>query len=307
MPSRFAALDAAYPSFSGEEPLSRRVDALQDYNFKLLEYLRYILRNLGPENMNTEEVEEWIREVAPPVDEETVVDAARQIIETSTVIADELYASYGAIADLVVDELRTDYKRAANYLYGDTSDINYIHIHDEQINFVTGTVKTSSGTPLTEQLHHGSRYFYWLDSSKTKMTSSEVTAWPVMVYQYDELLKAQFAYVRESGNYVPVLTLGAGDENGRNKGYFHKSADGLDILYTATSGSVIGLKALASGYLDLYGVRRTTSLDFSSFPLGYFQAVMDGNLAVNYGVDFDANGDPVRIYDSTHSMDVTWW
>ena len=75
MPSRFAALDAAYPSFSGEEPLSRRVDALMDYNFKLLEYLRYILRNLGPENMNTAEVEDWIREIAPPADEETITEA----------------------------------------------------------------------------------------------------------------------------------------------------------------------------------------------------------------------------------------
>lgn len=328
MPSQFASLDTGFPSFTGHESTEEKVEALYSYTFMLLENLRYILRNLGPENFNTAEMEQWLagEQQEPLIDEEEleekieeaveekVEETLPEVIRTTKIVTNELYAQYGAIADLVVDELRTDYRRAAKYLSGDTSNIDYIHIHDEEISFITGTVKRENGVPLTEQLHHGNRYFCWTDALRQEMTSTEVTLWPVIVYQYDEAVKGRFYFIEEAdrqGNVykVPMLKLGQGSDAGgiNNTARIVKHTEGLDILYNTTVGTVIGLKAIASGFLDLYGVRRTTDLDLQHFPMGFFQAVLDGNIAVNYGVDFDANGDPVRIYDSAHSMDVTWW
>ena len=249
------------------------------------------------------------------------------------VFTDSLYAEQGDVAELTVDRLSTS-RRVRLYNLQNTGDDNYVEIQDNYLRFVTGTPIEDSqnpGTYLTEQATN--RYgnpLYWseipvsynsqgypLDEGGTQIYATTDQPVPgegealddykVMVYQYTELIKAQFAFEQESGTYVPILTIGAGDENGRNQGYIHKSATGLDILYSPTSGSNIGIKALAQGFLDLYGVRRTTSLDLHNFPSGFFQAVMDGGISVNYGVEFDSNGDPVRIYDSAHSMDVTWW
>lgn len=256
-----------------------------------------------------------------PLKGDYVFDGA---LGADAVFTDSLYAEQGDIAELTVDRLSTS-KRVRLYNLQNTSDDNYIMIQDNYLKFMTGTViedENDPGTYLTEQATN--RYnqgLYWqrepdsynaqgypLDEDGAQIyATTDVTDWPVMVYQYDELVKAQFAFESESGTYVPILTLGAGDENGRNKGFIHKSADGLDITYIPTAGGSIGLYALASGYLELHGVRRATDLDLTSFLLGYFQVTMDGNVAVNYGVDFDASGNPVRIYDSTHSMDVTWW
>ena len=52
MPSGFSALDTGFPAFTGGETLEQKVDVLYDYTFLLLENLRYILRNLSPENFN---------------------------------------------------------------------------------------------------------------------------------------------------------------------------------------------------------------------------------------------------------------
>ena len=256
-----------------------------------------------------------------PVKGDYVFDGA---LGADAVFTDSLYAEQGDIAELTVDRLSTS-KRVRLYNLQNTADDNFIEVQDNYQRFITGSVienEENPGTYLTEQATNRSgQGLYWqrepdsynaqgypLDEDGEQIyATTDQTSWPVMVYQYTELVKAQFAFEQESGNYVPILTLGAGDENGRNKGFIHKSVDGLDITYTPTAGGSIGLKALASGYLELHGIRRTTSLDLSNFDLGYFQAIMDGNLAVNYGVDFDGNGDPVRIYDSTHSMDVTWW
>ena len=79
---------------------------------------------------------------------------------SNTTITNNLYATYGDIAELTVDKLRTDYKKAQMYLNSDKSDVNYISIHDETISFITATA--GSGT---EQLTDGYRVFYWTDDS----------------------------------------------------------------------------------------------------------------------------------------------
>ena len=261
MPSALMTLDTGRPSFSGRETTEQKVEALNNYVYMLLENLRYLLRNLGPENLNSEEMEQWLEEHVPT-----------PVIEADSVYTDELYASYGEVADLVVDRLRTDYIRAGNFLNGDTGDINYIYIHDEVIEYRTAHYEGGGYT----QLSWGGRTFYWTDETKTRMTSLTATDWPVYVYRYTELVKAKFAFqaITEDGTvtWYPVLRLGAGDGSGNNVAAITKHKNGLDIILTAANGQPVGIKASAvTGKLTLLGYEGTgywfgTSDAYSALP-----------------------------------------
>lgn len=249
------------------------------------------------------------------------------------VFTDSLYAEQGDIAELTVDRLSTS-KRVRLYNKQDTGDDNYIEIQDNYLKFITGSVKydtTDPTAPLTEQatnryneplywqaipdsynaqgypLDEDGRQIYATTDVPTPGEGETLDDYKVMVYQYTELVKAQFAFEQESGTYVPILTLGAGDNNGFNKGLIHKSVSGLDILYSATSGYNIGLQALATGFLELYGLRKPTELDFSLWDSGYFTEYVDGNIQHGYYIDFDGSGRPVKFTDGDgHETDVVW-
>ena len=49
MPTQFAALDTGFPTFTGEESTEQKVDALHNYTYMLLEYLRYVLLHEHPD------------------------------------------------------------------------------------------------------------------------------------------------------------------------------------------------------------------------------------------------------------------
>ena len=304
MPGTFSSIDSGFPAFSGGESLERKVAALYDYTFLLLENLHYILRNLGPENLNEADTLDWI---GRNIQANTIV--------SNTVITNELYSEFGAIADLVVDELRTDYQKAQRYLNGNTGALDYLHIHDEEIDYITGTVKLGTGdVPLTEQLHHGTRYFWWTDAGMTQMTSTEQTAWPVTVYQYDELVKSSYRFEElTSGGVtvkVPVMIFGAGLGNAqdpdRGKGFLRKNTDSFDLWLTNSQGQQRGI-FIGDSYTDLVGLRKTTELDFSGWDNGSFTETLDGNLTETYSVTFDTNGYPVKITDgSGHETEVVW-
>lgn len=311
MPTQFATLDNGFPSFTGRESTEQKVDALYNYVFLLLENLRYILRNLSPENFNEAEMEEWGDEIVA----NTIIN--NKII-SNTVITNELYSQYGAIADLVVDELRTDYQKAARYLAGNQSALDYLHIHDEEINFISGTVKISGGTPLTEQLHHGSRYFWWTDAARTQMTSMEPTPYPVVVYQYDELVKGTYRFddVTEGSvtTKIPELVFGAGygmqEDADRGKGFLRKNPNSFDLWLVNRFGVRQGLfigDPTGGGYTDIVGLRKPTELDFSGWDAGTFTETMDGGMEATFSIDFDAQDRPVKFTDGDgHETVVTW-
>lgn len=306
MPTEFAALDTGFPSFTGRESTEQKVTALHNYVFMLLENLRYLLRNLSPEaNFNEADRKAWEEEIRAGV------------VVSNTVITNELYADYGAIADLVVDELRTDYQKAAMYLAGNTSPLDYLHIHDEEINFITGTVAREDDTPLTEQLHHGDRYFWWTDGSYTQMTSLEETTWPVIVYQYNELVKGTYRFddVTEEGitTKIPELIFGAGygsTDPDRGKGFLRKNRNSFDLWLLNRNGEKRGIfigDPSGGGYTDIVGLRKPTELDFSDWDNGSFTAYFDGDKVESWEVDFDANDRPVKFTDSGgHETVVTW-
>ena len=296
MPDAFFVSDSSLPDLKRISGTDAKLEAVQNYLFLLLENLRWLLRNLSPENFNETEMTDWIGKT---VKAETVI--------SNTVITNELYSEYGAIADLTVDSLRTDYRRAQRYLAGDTTPLDYLRIHDELIEFVTAE---TDGTQ-TEQLAVNGRVFYWTDSTMTQMTSERVTAYPVMVYTYTEDVKGAFRFenVTHHGQTVkvPVLTLGAGDEQGRNYATLYKGTQGLEILYNDSSGKNIGMTCGRTGYTDLYGLRKPTELDFSGWDIGAFTETLDGNQLNVLTITFDANDRPVKFTDASgHETAVVW-
>jgi len=234
-----------------------------------------------------------------------------QISQVSeTTIVQELYSSYGDVADLTVDSLRTDYRRAWRYLQGDTSPLDYLRIHDEEIEFVSGETTGEQ----TEQLVIDGDAFYWTDATKTQMTKT-VTSWPVIVYVYTEYVKAafRFAEVLHNGAYVkvPVLKLGVGDQLGHNYALIYKDPDGLKIAFEDERGNVIGMTCDRSGYTDLAGLRKPMEIDFSGWgdgtQDGSFSETLDGNVVNSFSVEFDAQGRPVLFTDGDgHETAVTW-
>ena len=236
--------------------------------------------------------------------------------------ADALYAALGEIADLTVDRLSTS-RRVVKYLAGDKSDDNFVRIHDQYIEFVSGVY--ADGTAQAEN-PHGALLYWESDPSGASIgsdgypyvngerifTTTTKTNWPVMIYTYTELVKRSIAFEQDgSGTYTPVDVFGAGNADGTNKARMLKSADGLELLYTATNGSQAGLKADTSGYLDLYGMRRTVGLNFAGWDSGSFRERIEGvDDAFVYGVEFstiDGAQVPVKIiYPDKTEMVIQW-
>lgn len=296
MPDGFFQIDTALPDLRGAESTERKLESVQNYLFLLLENLRYLLRNLSPENFNETEMTDWIGR-----------NVKAQTIISNTVITNELYSEYGAIADLTVDRLRTDYRRAQRFLDGDTSALDYLRIHDEVIEFVTAATDGSE----TEQLVVDGRAFYWTDASMTRMTSEKVTPYPVTVYVYEEDVKGAFRFetVTQGGQTVkvPVLRLGAGDEQGHNWATIYKDTEGLRLLYNDAAGRSIGLSCSKEGYTDLYGLRRPVRLNFSGWDDGHFYVLTEGGVNSGFGVSFDENERPIRLTDAAgHETAILW-
>lgn len=233
MPNGTHLLDTGFPVFTGGETAEEKLERIQNYLFMLLEELRWLLHHLGEENFGAEALERLDGRIRDTASELLSADT----VLANTVIAGELYADYGAIADLTVRRLRTDYLRARNWLRGSTAQLDYIDIHDEQIDLITAVTDGS----VTEQLSRDGLRCFWTDETHTQMTCMKETAWPVRVYRYSELTKLsiRFQPVELSGGgstVMPVLILGAGDGSGNARGYIYKDQTELRIRYVPTGG-----------------------------------------------------------------------
>ncbi|MCQ2439773.1 MAG: hypothetical protein MJ074_08430 [Oscillospiraceae bacterium] len=246
MPNAMNHLGQNLPRFTGSESTEDQVALIQNYLYQLLEELRYLLRNLGVENFNDQSLIDLSNVVAGNVKAETIV--------TNNFITNELYSRYGEISDLVVWKLRTDYKKIDYFQRGKTDDINYLYIHDEQIDLMTDSVIMPASW---EQLERDGRKYWWKDYTEGTMTSTEITPYPVMVYKYQTLTKAtlRFEDITLDGGqhaYAPRLTMGAGDLSENSKGYIFKNQTGLELSYTKT-----GTGELRKVYIGDNGVEIT--------------------------------------------------
>ena len=237
--------------------------------------------------------------------------------------AGALYAPRGDIAALTVDSLSTS-RRIAKYLSGDQGDDNYIRIREQRLDFVSAVyaggrlqAQTPEGTPLYwEDAVYGQAELgedgYPRKAGQRIFTTTAVTDWPVYVYRYAELVKQSLCFGTDAltGDYAPFGIFGAGDESGANRAYMLKRRSGFDLRYLPPNGEEIGLHMGVDGYLDLAGLRKTASLDFSGFAGGTFTETLDGGQTVCYSVEFaEQNGEavPVRITDGDgHATTITW-
>lgn len=287
MPGNILEADIRLPRLDGKESTEEKFRVISDYLFLLLENLRYTLFNLNTDNFNPTEWNQFINGLEKELEEQ--VQEETKTIVTKTLITNELYSVYGAIADLTVDRLRTDYRRAQRYLKRDTSQLDYLEIHDEQIDLISAT---TDGTQ-TEQMQMYGLSFYWTDETKTQMTCTEVTPWPVIVYVYDELVKTSLRFIPDQTLWsIPTLVLGAGVGTGdRGKGFLQKDASSLNLWLVNTNNEQRGL-FIGNEYVDIKGLRRTVAVDFSHLSEGYWTEMVEGDDTV-YRHGFSQSGSSV--------------
>lgn len=231
---------------------------------------------------------------------------------------ESLYASYGDVANLAVNRLTTS-RRIVKYLAKDTTDDNYVAIQDQQIQLVAGVyaggteqARDPDGALLyweedPTDAAIGSDGYPYIDGIRIFTTTTE-TQWPVMVYTYTDQVKRSISFEQIGEFYTPVDTFGVGDQAGNRIGQLIKNDAGLTLSYKAADGSEIALTFLDDGYTDLTGLRKITSIDFSSLAGGTFAVTLEGiSESYQFGVNYGANGLPSEIiYPGGASCAITW-
>lgn len=235
--------------------------------------------------------------------------------------ADALYSALGEIADLSVNRLSTS-RRVVKYLAGDITDDNFIRVEGQSLEFVAGIAQST-----TEQAKNpNGELIYWeadpagasigsdgypYANGERIFTTTKQTNWPVMVYQYEEQVKRAISFTSDGKYYYPVDIFGAGDNNGKQRGYLVKRQNSLELTYETSTGKQLGLAALDEGYLDLFGLRKTVGLNFASWEQGSFSETVEGiSEPLEYGVEFAMVGGkkvPVKIiYSDGAEMAIQW-
>lgn len=232
--------------------------------------------------------------------------------------ADALYAALGEIADLSVNRLSTS-RRVVKYLAGDTTDDNFIRVAEQSLEFVAGI---SKGTTEQARNPNGELIYWEADPAGASIgsdgypyvngerifTTTKQTNWPVMVYQYEEQVKRAISFESDGQYYYPVDVFGAGDNNGKQRGYLVKRQNSLELTYETSLGKLLGLAARDEGYLDLIGMRKTVGLNFSGWDKGSWGVLLEGvTEMLNYGVTLNSAGVPVKItYPDGTDCPILW-
>lgn len=232
--------------------------------------------------------------------------------------ADALYAALGEIADLSVNRLSTS-RRVVKYLAGDTTDDNFIRVAEQSLEFVAGIAK---GTTEQAKNPNGELIYWEADPAGASIgsdgypyangerifTTTKQTSWPVMVYQYEEQVKRAISFQSDGQYYYPVDVFGAGDTNGKQRGYLVKKQNSLELTYETSTGKQLGLAALDEGYLDLMGMRKTVGLNFSGWDKGSWGVLLEGvKEMLDYGVTLNSAGVPVKItYPDGTDCPILW-
>jgi len=169
--------------------------------------------------------------------------SADVISALTVLITPNLYAEKATISELTVDRLDTSTK-VQNYLYSDNSDVNYIRIQNQTMEFVTAS---TNGVDTEQATNRYSELLYWTDDTHIAASTVE-TDYPVMTYVYTELVKMATTFVFDGTYYVPMLSLGSGTGVGNNgKSFIYKDADGFFIDYYTNDGVLQYIKITDEG------------------------------------------------------------
>ena len=307
MPGKDFVSGLGLPDLDKYESTEDKLEAIRSSIYMLLENLQYTLRHLDASNMNGTEMEKWL---AGTIN-------ANEII-SKTLISDEIYSDYGEIADLTASRLRTDYMKAQRWLNGDTDPLDYLDIHDEQIEFISGSVHYEEAggveVPTEEQLlaYDGSPFF-WRDRSMTQMTSRKRTPWPVYVYRYDELVKCSMHFETTPGAHTtkqPVIEMGAGSDPNHpayGKARFHKGTDGLYINYVTGTGTPMSVAMKDSGEAAINVGAVTISANGSEAALavsGGAAVKVNGSGAYYHNDEISTKADPLTPEQEARVVEI---
>jgi hypothetical protein len=221
----------------------------------------------------------------------SALEAQFDVTISNTVIVNQLSADKGNIAELTVDQLDTSDK-VQNYLASDTSDVNYIRIANQTVEFVAASTTGASTEQITDR---NSSPVYWLDDTHTG-TTLEVTDYPVLSYVYTEDIKAKITFENIDGVYTPKIILGAGwlteEEELREQAQIYKGTDGLVINHIGADGkeALIQLKS----YVDAT-MRRPSTVTINKTA---------GTIAVT--AEGESSPTTINFTETATSMTFTW-
>ena len=286
------------PNASVEE----KIQALTDAYHMLTKYLEFLLLNL--DSLNISEIDADITRIKN-------LEAANiitQTLITQALITQTLYAEKGYIAELTVDQLDTSQK-VRNYLEGNLGDVNYIKIYDQYIEFLTGSVKyNESGEPLAEQAtDRFGKALYWVDSEH-KAVQYEANDNPVLIYQYDEAVKAKIYFKKNeaTGYYDVEWELGAGQGipgfPERGKLFIQKDAEGGTIKYVRADGKEEFIRLCEDGTIISHDTLTKIEFYSNGFIAEY------GNTQVGYRWTKDGSGRITQLENiyTNEVIPVTW-
>ena len=213
--------------------------------------------------------------------------------------ADALYAGYGEIANLAVNTLNTS-RRITRYLRGDTSDDNFIRVKEQTLEFVTGSptggtaqAKNPDGAPLywpvdVSGLSLGADGYPVSAQNERIFTVTAPTQYPVQVYVYEEAVKRSISFEPVNGIYSPIDRFGAGNQQGNNKAWILKTADGFDIRYLTPDNQEIGIRMTTDGKVTVDG------LEYDADKIRSLLGISGGGAAVSDGTS-GANGGGLEL------------
>ena len=250
-------------------------------------------------------------------------------VQSDASITDALYAEQGDISQLTVDRLETSDK-IQRYLNGDVTNLQFIRIEGLSLRFIVATVSKTGNTPNEEQLHnrYGSPLYWKKDISNADIidgypyvdgervyVTEENTGFPVIVYSYSEAVVRQIMFIFDPDTMAYYCTETFGQGNGTNpdgtipnQGFMQKTTKDFTLQYRTTGNKLIGIKMNNSGYTDLYGMRKTTHLDFSKLDNGTFYEEIDGDdTRYEYKITKDSLGRIISVTDTDgHTEKITW-
>lgn len=184
------------------------------------------------------------------------------VVMAQDVIAQNFYAENGAVANLTVNALRTDYRRVLKYLDNDISPINYTFIHDESQQMLTAE---TDGTQTEQFTNLDGEALWWRDREIGGTITTQTTTppedsdepyepdVPVMVFVYRELVKFEnsFTTMTLPGGQeaaAPVMVFGAGTGEGDNgKLSVWKEFATAHVRYVTNDGNATELRAENDG------------------------------------------------------------
>lgn len=231
----------------------------------------------------------------------SAIEAEIDFVVSNTLITNVLAADKGYIAELTVDQLETSDK-VQKYLVEDTSDVDYIKIKDQYMEFITATTDGTTTEQATDR--HGS-LLYWKDGDKLAVVTEE-TDYPVMVYQYDEAVKMKMYFTHDGVTNYPIIELGQGsstEDQRKGKGYIYKDTTGFTLEYiTESLGISHSIKFNESGIV-IDGVNyELTALNISS---NGFQASY-GGIVFNSSVTKDGSGRITSVTTGDTTVPITY-